>query len=262
MLCVTKRALCTAVKASQLPGDPFHTDRRDMISSKNSCEHQSCECMDTMPRNELLCQLLCIFISDHKDFLQLWLVVWYVFESQFSLSLKFLEMIVKVETILKRNLHLITFSEGDGIKSRLKVTVSRSQKKIVKPWLLPKTNLSVCFLGEVTTRQFCFKIYWPLSSWIFFTLSKNVRLSKTRNTRFAGSKVLWARIVYAAVTSVALKIITFYPEVVAQIWLDLSWGFWGCWATFNKNIFQQIDSFMPFPASEGYFWSRAASMRS
>ena len=42
-------------------------------------------------------------------------------------------MIVKVEKILKRNPHLITFSEGDGIKSRLKVTVSRSQKKIVKP---------------------------------------------------------------------------------------------------------------------------------
>ena len=40
-------------------------------------------------------------------------------------------MIVKVEKILKRNLHLITFSEGDGIKSRLKV--SRSQNKIVEP---------------------------------------------------------------------------------------------------------------------------------
>ena len=46
MLCVTKRALCTAVKASQLPGDPFHTDRRDKISSKNSFEQKSCECMD------------------------------------------------------------------------------------------------------------------------------------------------------------------------------------------------------------------------
>ena len=27
-----------------------------------------------------------------------------------------------------------------------------------------KTNLSVCFLGEVTARQFCFEIYWPLAS--------------------------------------------------------------------------------------------------
>ena len=25
-----------------------------------------------------------------------------------------------------------------------------------------KTNSSICFWGEVTTRQFCFEIYWPL----------------------------------------------------------------------------------------------------
>ena len=33
-------------------------------------------------------------------------------------------------------------------------------------WLLTlvriETNLPVCFLGEVTARQFCFEIYWPL----------------------------------------------------------------------------------------------------
>ena len=40
------------------------------------------------------------------------------------------------------------------------------------------------------------------------------------------------------VTLLASKIITFYPEVVAQTWLDPLWGFWGCWATFIKNFFQ------------------------
>ena len=25
-----------------------------------------------------------------------------------------------------------------------------------------KTNLLICFLGEVTALQFCFEIYWPL----------------------------------------------------------------------------------------------------
>ena len=30
-----------------------------------------------------------------------------------------------------------------------------------------KTNSSVCFLGEVTARQFCFEIYWPLVQVVF-----------------------------------------------------------------------------------------------
>ena len=54
----------------------------------------------------------------------------------------------------------------------------------------------------------------------------------------------------------ASKIITFYPEVVAQIWLDLSGFFLGCWATFIKNFFQYIDSFRPFLASEGPPWGQ------
>ena len=40
-----------------------------------------------------------------------------------------------------------------------------------------------------------------------------------------------------ALTSVASKIITFYPEVVAQIWLDPVRGFWGCWEFFFKYFF-------------------------
>ena len=32
--------------------------------------------------------------------------------------------------------------------------------------------------------------------------------------------------------------VSFLPEVVAQIWLDPSGGFWGCWATFIKKFFQ------------------------
>ena len=35
---------------------------------------------------------------------------------------------------------------------------------------------------------------------------------------------------------VASKILTFYPEVVAPIWLDLLRGCWGCWAAFIKYI--------------------------
>ena len=58
----------------------------------------------------------------------------------------------------------------------------------------------------------------------------------------------------------ASKIITFFPEVVAQIWLDPIRGFWGCWKTFIKHFFQYINSFMPFLASEGCFWPLTASI--
>ena len=33
------------------------------------------------------------------------------------------------------------------------------------------------------------------------------------------------------VTLLASKLFTFLPKVVAQIWLDLLRGFWGCWET-------------------------------
>ena len=56
-----------------------------------------------------------------------------------------------------------------------------------------------------------------------------------------------------------LKKISFYPEVVVQIWLDPLWGFLGCWATFIKKL---LNSFMPFLASEGCFLTLAATMRS
>ena len=56
--------------------------------------------------------------------------------------------------------------------------------------------------------------------------------------------------------------VSFYPDVVAQIWLDPSGGLWGCWATFITNFFQYNDSFMPFLASEVCFWPLVAFMRS
>ena len=39
-----------------------------------------------------------------------------------------------------------------------------------------KTNLSVCFLGEVMDQQFCFEIYWPLSSSHFIVLTHSILL--------------------------------------------------------------------------------------
>ena len=44
------------------------------------------------------------------------------------------------------------------------------------------------------------------------------------------------------------------PQVIAQIWLDPSRGFWSCWATVIKHCFQLIYSFIPFLASQGCFW--------
>ena len=52
------------------------------------------------------------------------------------------------------------------------IKISRSRNKIVEPKLLPNNKCNalrivswvrfVCFLGEVTARQLCFEINWPL----------------------------------------------------------------------------------------------------
>ena len=44
-----------------------------------------------------------------------------------------------------------------------------------------KTNLSICFLGEVTARQFCSEIYWPLC---IFLLKIWQTLAKTSEFKF------------------------------------------------------------------------------
>ena len=44
-----------------------------------------------------------------------------------------------------------------NLKSKFKFQVFPSRQD-------RKTNSLVCTLGEVATRQFCFKIYWPLNS--------------------------------------------------------------------------------------------------
>ena len=41
------------------------------------------------------------------------------------------------------------------MKFKLQVFPSRQDRK---------TNLFVCFIGEVTAGQFCFEIYWPLDA--------------------------------------------------------------------------------------------------
>ena len=53
--------------------------------------------------------------------------------------------------------------------------------------------------------------------------------------------------------------LSFLFEVLAQIWLDPLRGFWGCWTTFIKNLFQKICSFKLSNPLEEVFWPFLAS---
>ena len=79
-----------------------------------------------------------------------------------------------------------------------------------------------------------FGIFWPRTSLVctFYVANYTFFWPPTHPS----ANVICERPLSTTVNLVALKIITFYPEVVAQIWLDPLWGFWGCWATFTVFV--------------------------
>ena len=53
-----------------------------------------------------------------------------------------------------------------------------------------KTNSSICFWGEVTTRQFCFEIYWPLVEMASSSVVQKFKFWSIENPKSSYCKVV------------------------------------------------------------------------
>ena len=114
---------------------------------------------------------------------------------------------------------------SNSTKHKSSVWVEHASKLL---WLL-------CRAASAQSTLLCVMNLGPdflvlLFLWLLFSCSQFVIFWKSWTYSTLGTPALWvprgfARALYASLNLVASKIITFYPEVVAQIWLDPLWGF-------------------------------------